>query len=62
MLPAHKSGVRWLPLLDTRESIGRLHDAAALKGGTSYDLDARSLAVFRLEGRKGQPLSGEPAA
>jgi hypothetical protein len=54
--------VRWLPLLATRESIGRLHDAAALKGGTSYDLDARSLAVFRLEGRKGQPLSGEPAA
>jgi len=59
ILPAHKSGVRWLPGLDTRESGGRLTDAAAFKGGQTYDLEGRSVALFRLEGGKGAPLTSE---
>ncbi len=62
VLPAHKSGVRWLPLMDTRESAGRLQGATALKGGQTYDLEPRSVALFRLEGGKGQPVNDERAA
>jgi len=62
VLPAHKSGVRWLPLLDTRESAGRLQEASALKGGQTYDLEPRSIALFRLEGGKGQPVNDERVA
>jgi len=50
VLPAHKSGVRWRPLVDTREAAGRVAARASLKGGRSYDLQARSVAIFRLEG------------
>ena len=47
VLPTHKSGVRWEPLLDTREAeISRR--GRALRGGQTYDMEARSLAVFRL--------------
>ena len=46
VLPAHKSGVRWEPLLDTREAAAP-QTARALRGGATYDLDARSLALFR---------------
>ena len=57
VLPAHKSGVRWLPMLDTREAAGRLREAGAFKGGQTYDMEARSVAVFRLEGGKGQRVN-----
>jgi glycogen operon protein len=50
VLPAHKSGVRWRPILDTREPAGRLPARASLKGGQPYDLEGRSIALFRLEG------------
>ena len=60
VLPAHKSGVRWIPMLDTREAVGRLR-ADALKGGQTYDMEARSVAVFRMEREKGARVTeGRP--
>ena len=48
ILPAHKPGVRWQPVLDT--TVTRTHEKTVtlLKGGLQYDLDARSLALLRL--------------
>jgi glycogen operon protein len=46
VLPAHKSGVRWEPLLDT--SAARPPRRRTLRGGQTYDMEPRSLAVFRL--------------
>jgi glycogen operon protein len=60
VLPAHKSGVRWRPFVDTREAAGRLPARASLKGGQSYDLEARSIAIFRLEG--GGKSTASPAS
>lgn len=49
VLPAHKRGVRWEPVIDTAVSLNpkrpRLY-----KGGESYDLKDRSVAVLRLRG------------
>jgi glycogen operon protein len=46
-LPAHRPGVKWELLLDTRTADGRrLH--RAMKGGEVYDLEARCLALLRL--------------
>jgi isoamylase len=45
VLLAHKTGVRWELLLDTRE--GETRRGRALRGGRIYDMEARSLAVFR---------------
>ena len=49
ILPAHRRGVSWEQLLDTRESFGRRRTRRSVKGGASYRLEARSLALFRLE-------------
>ncbi len=46
-LPAHKRGVRWQPILDTRVAAGREKSVAILKGGTRFDLEARSIAVLQ---------------
>jgi isoamylase len=46
VLPAHKSGVRWEPLLDTRAA--RPPRRRTLRGGQTYDMESRSIAVFRL--------------
>jgi glycogen operon protein len=46
VLPAHKSGVRWEPLLDTRAA--KPPRRRTLRGGQTYDMEPRSLAVFRL--------------
>jgi glycogen operon protein len=46
-LPAHKRGVRWMPVLDTA-AIGKDTPLRMLKGGQQYTLEARSLAVLRL--------------
>jgi isoamylase len=48
ILPAHKRGVRWQPLLDTALSRDRQKQVTILKGGECYDLEARSLAVLLL--------------
>jgi isoamylase len=47
VLPAHRQGVVWEQLLDTRESFGRRKTRRTVKGGGSYRLEARSLALFR---------------
>ena len=47
---AHHRGVRWEPVLDTALSIGRRRHRA-LKGGQTYKLEGRSLALFRLARR-----------
>ncbi|MGQ0810081.1 MAG: glycogen debranching protein, partial [Nitrospiraceae bacterium] len=47
LLPAHKRGVRWELLLDT-SAPNNGKAVGVLKGGESYDLEARSLAVLRL--------------
>lgn len=51
ILPAHKRGIRWRPLLDTTvtgedEKVVRL-----LKGGEQYEMEARSIAVLSLDGK-----------
>jgi glycogen operon protein len=53
VLPAHKSGVRWSPVLDTRAPAPPRR-SGALRGGATCDLEARSLAVFRSAGRNGE--------
>jgi glycogen operon protein len=47
VLPAHRRGVRWETVLDTRMPRGRCR-LRSLRGGESYDLEARSLALLRL--------------
>jgi glycogen operon protein len=47
ILPAHRRGVRWEVLLDSRTPDGiRRH--RLLKGGQTYDLEGRCLALLRL--------------
>jgi glycogen operon protein len=46
-LPAHKRGVRWEPLLNSAEPENQ-RSVSFLKGGASYELEGRSLAVLRL--------------
>ena len=47
LLPAHRRGVRWELVLDTRAASLRGHPVL-IRGGRAYDLEARSMAVFRL--------------
>jgi isoamylase len=49
LLPAHRRGVRWDVLVDTRSPDGRVRQRA-LKGGEAYELEGRSLALLRLQG------------
>ncbi|HEV7892268.1 MAG TPA: glycogen debranching protein GlgX [Pyrinomonadaceae bacterium] len=49
VLPAHRRGVSWEQLLDTRESFGRRKTRRTVRGGATYRVEARSLALFRLE-------------
>jgi isoamylase len=46
ILPAHRRGVRWEVLLDTRTRDG-LRRYRSLRGGEAYDLDGRCLALLR---------------
>jgi glycogen operon protein len=48
ILPAHKRGLRWQPILDTAASRYRRKQVMILKGGEGYDLEARSIAVLLL--------------
>jgi len=50
-LPAHKSGIRWCPLLDTALAGETEKPVTILKGGERYDMEGRSIAVLRLDGR-----------
>jgi glycogen operon protein len=48
ILPAHRSGVEWELLLDTRSQLGAPDTTVTLRGGDVYDLESRSMALFRL--------------
>ena len=54
VLPAHKPRMRWHLILDTRESMGR-RKHRPIRGGTPYDMEARSLALLRLSGDEEMP-------
>jgi isoamylase len=47
LLPAHRRGVRWDVLVDTRTADGRVRQPS-LKGGESYPLEGRNLALLGL--------------
>jgi hypothetical protein len=48
-LPAHRPGLLWEQMIDTREGHGRRRTRRLVRGGTSYRMEARSLALFRLQ-------------
>src|SRR5439155_23011893 len=50
VLPAHRRGLRWEPLLDTAAEAARRR--RTLRGGDVYDLEGRSLAVLLLRRRR----------
>ncbi|HEX6623319.1 MAG TPA: glycogen debranching protein GlgX [Pyrinomonadaceae bacterium] len=50
VLPAHRPRVRWELVLDTREPTGKPRRPLLLRGG-SYELEPRSMALFRLQRR-----------
>ncbi len=53
VLPAHRRGVRWDVLVDTRRADGRVRQRS-LRGGEAYQLEGRSLALLRL--RRAEPV------
>jgi glycogen operon protein len=57
VLPAHRNGARWEPLLDTSEQNGGT-ESKPLYGGESYPLGGRTLAVLRLFRRGATAPSG----
>ncbi len=50
-LPAHKRGIRWHPVLDTALLEGNGKQVIGFKGGEQYEMEARSIAVLRLNGK-----------
>ncbi|HEX9665408.1 MAG TPA: glycogen debranching protein GlgX [Thermodesulfobacteriota bacterium] len=58
VLPAHRPKMRWELLLDTREATGRGPNRL-VGGGVTYDLEGRSLALFRLRSREGPMTRNE---
>ncbi|MBI3029667.1 MAG: glycogen debranching protein GlgX [Candidatus Rokubacteria bacterium] len=55
ILPAHRRGIRWEAVLDTHEGQAR-HRERLVRGGQAYELDGRSLALFRLRSERGEAL------
>ncbi|MGH7830989.1 MAG: glycogen debranching protein GlgX, partial [Candidatus Binatia bacterium] len=51
LLPAHRAHLRWDLLLDSREAAGKSRDIV-MRGGETFELEGRSLALFRLQGAK----------
>ena len=51
-LPAHKRGIRWHPVLDTSLSGENEKQVSVFKGGEQYEMEARSIAVLRLDGKQ----------
>ena len=48
-LLAHKRGIRWQPVLDTALSGKNQKQVSVFKGGEQYEMEARSIAVLRLD-------------
>jgi hypothetical protein len=59
-LPAHRPRLRWELLLDTREPVGR-GAKQIRRGGEVFEMEGRSLALFRLQGAN-EGGNGEQAA
>jgi isoamylase len=57
-MPAHHKNVRWEPVLDTREPTGRPRLRRALRGGETYDMAARSMAVLGLRRAEDERSAG----
>jgi len=57
ILPAHRRGVRWEVLVDTRTADTRFRHPS-LRGGEAYDLGGRTLALLRLHGGRRRPPAG----
>jgi glycogen operon protein len=58
VLPAHRAGTRWIMIFDTARNSARPQNHLE-RGGRAYDLQARSLAVFRLAAkgeRRDEPI------
>ncbi|MDH4252506.1 MAG: glycogen debranching protein GlgX [Nitrospira sp.] len=51
-LPAHKRGIRWHAVLDTSLSGENEKQVSAFKGGEQHEMEARSIAVLRLDGKQ----------
>jgi isoamylase len=51
VLPAHKRGVRWELVFDTRDGLPSGTRSQYLKGGESYDLEHRSMTVLKLKSK-----------
>ena len=47
-LPAHRKDVEWELILDTRNPLGRPDKPTIVQGDSVYEMEARSLALFRL--------------
>jgi glycogen operon protein len=54
VLPAHRPGVRWDVLVDTLTADARF-DRPPQRGGDTYDLGGRTLALLRLHRRRPRP-------
>lgn len=52
ILPAHKRGIRWHPVLDTSLAEENGKQVTGFKGGEQYEMEARSIAVLRLDGKR----------
>jgi glycogen operon protein len=48
-LPAHKRSIRWQMILDTAAPKQGKKQSTLLRGGTPYNLHARSLAILRVQ-------------
>ncbi len=48
VLPAHKRGVRWKPLIDTAVPVQPKKKVKVLRGGKEYEVESRSLVVLVL--------------
>jgi isoamylase len=58
VLPAHRPKMRWELLIDTREATGR-RSQRPTGGGVPYNLEGRSLALFRLKSPEGPTTRNE---
>jgi len=58
ILPAHRPKMRWVVLIDTREATG-IKPHRPMGGGVPYNLEGRSLALFRLRSPEGSTTRNE---
>jgi hypothetical protein len=57
-LPAHQRGVRWTVVVDTRTADGRRR-YRPLRPGETYEMEARSVAVFMVQSAEERRRNGE---